>query len=176
MSRKHLILLRLSKKWARKHFSGPRGAWYWWTGAPWLQQYSLVPFLGHPIPLFFIWPSHWWAPRTLYVTCFESLVWLVEPGNAREVVRVCIAVARIEEVVEWGPATIRRHYCRPSSPVMDPGSLYHISFFLSISFQYLDDWSLGKRDSVLGDLSLPSFDPTALPTHYLWMYWLNLTR
>jgi len=58
--------------------------------------------------------------------------------------RVCIAVARIEEVVEWGP-------------VMDPGSLYHISFLLSISFQYLDDWSLGKRDSVLGDLTDENF-------------------
>ena len=75
--------------------------------------------------------------------------------------RVCIAVARIEEVVEWGPATIRRHYYRPSSPVMDPGSLYHISFLLSISFQYLEDWSLGKRDSVLGDLSLANFDSIA---------------
>ena len=48
-----------------------------------------------------------------------------------------------------------------SSPVMDPGSLYHISFLLSISFQYLDDWSLGKRDSVLGDLSLANFDSIA---------------
>ena len=75
--------------------------------------------------------------------------------------RVCIAVARIEEVVEWGTATIRRHYYRPLSPVMDPGSLHHISFLLSISFQYLDDWSLGKRDSVLGDLSLANFDSIA---------------
>ena len=37
MSRKHLILLRLSKKWARKHFSGPRGCLLlvnWCTVAP----------------------------------------------------------------------------------------------------------------------------------------------
>ena len=44
MSWNHLILLSLSKKWARKYFPGPRDACYWWTGTLWLQQYSISTF------------------------------------------------------------------------------------------------------------------------------------
>ena len=53
MSWKHLIVLSLSKKREIKYFPGPRGACYWWTDAPWLQQYSISTFFGTPYTFVF---------------------------------------------------------------------------------------------------------------------------